>query len=261
MMSKKVPLSVVVITKNEALRLEDCLKSASWVNDLVVLDDFSIDSTTKIARKHTDRVYERRTDIEGRHRNYAYSLAKNEWVLSLDADERITDELREEIQGLLRKEIHHAAFTVPIKAFIGDTWVRHGGWYPGRKVRLFKKDRFKYEEVKVHPRVFYEGTCGHLKNPILHYSYRNFHEFIESLNRQTTLEAEKWFDEKRPIGLAKALRKTIDRFLRAYILKKGFLDGLIGLMFAMAAGLYQIFSYAKYQEMIKNSNKANHPEN
>lgn len=248
-MSKKAPLSIVVVTKNEAERLEDCLKSASWADDLIVMDDLSVDRTTKIAKKYTNRVYERKMDIEGRHRNYAYSLAKNEWVFSLDADERITDELRGELKGLLRKEIKHVALTVPIKAFIGDKWVRYGGWYPGRKVRLFRKDKFKYEEVKVHPRVFYKGTCGHLKNSILHYSYKNFHEFIESLNNQTTLEAEKWFNEKRKIGLAKALRKTCDRFLKAYILKKGFLDGFTGLIFAMGSGLYQIFSYAKYYEL------------
>jgi glycosyltransferase involved in cell wall biosynthesis len=249
-MSKKTPLSIVVIAKNEAEKLEDCLKSAMWVDDLIVLDDFSIDNTTKIAKKYTDRVYERKMDIEGRHRNYAYSLAKNEWVFSLDADERMAEELKEEIGHLLRKEIKDVAFTVPIKTFIGDKWVRHGGWYPGRKVRLFRKDKFKYEEVKVHPRVFYTGTCGHLKSPLLHYSYKNFHEFIESLNNQTTLEAEKWFDEKRKIGRGKVLRKTCDRFLKAYVLKKGFLDGLTGLIFALAAGLYQIFSYAKYQEML-----------
>ena len=248
-MSKKFPLSIVVITKNEAERLDECLKSASWVNDVVVVDDFSIDGTTKIAKKYTERVYERGMDIEGRHRNYAYSLAKNEWVFSLDADERMTDELREELKSLLRKEVAEVAFTVPIKAFIGDRWVRHGGWYPGRKVRLFRRDRFKYEEVKVHPRVFYEGSCGHLKSPILHYSYRNFHEFIESLNKQTTLEAEKWFDEKRKIGMAKALRKTCDRFLKTYVLKKGFLDGMVGFIFALGSGLYQIFSYAKYKEL------------
>lgn len=251
-MSKKTPLSIVIITKNEADRLEDCLKSASWVDDLIIVDDFSIDQTTKIAGKYTDRVYERKMDVEGRHRNYAYSLAKNEWVFSLDADEKITDELREELKHVLRKEIRHVVFTVPVKAFIGNRWVRHGGWYPAGKVRLFRKDKFKYEEVKVHPRVFYKGTCGHLNNPVLHYSYKDFHEFFESLNNQTTLEAEKWFDEKRKIGLGKALRKTCDRFLKAYILKKGFLDGLTGLVFAMAAGLYQIFSYAKYQEMLKN---------
>lgn len=252
-MSKKAPLSIAVITRNEAGRLEDCLKSASWADDLIVVDDLSVDRTAKIARKYTDRVYERRMDIEGRHRNYAYSLAKNEWVFSLDADERITDELREEIKHILRRGIKDVAFTVPIKAFIGDKWIKRGGWYPGRKVRLFRKDKFKYEEVKVHPRVFYKGSCGHLKHPILHYSYRNLHEFIESLNNQTTLEAEKWFDERRKIGIGKALRKTCDRFLKAYILKRGFLDGVTGLIFAMAAGLYQIFSYVKYQEMLNEA--------
>ncbi len=263
-MSKKFPLSVVIITKNESENIEDCLKSAAWADDVIVLDDFSIDATVKIARTHTERVYERRMDIEGRHRNYAYSLAKNEWVFSLDADERITPELREELKHLLRKEagpvrkefsngVKDATFTVPIKAFIGDKWVKHGGWYPGRKVRLFRKDKFKYEEAKVHPRVFYQGSCGHLDSPILHYSYKNYHEFFRSLNNQTTLEAEKWFGEKRKIGAWKAVRKMIDRFLKAYILKKGFLDGFTGFIFAMGGGLYQIYSYAKYREMLENN--------
>ncbi|MDD5681028.1 MAG: glycosyltransferase family 2 protein [Candidatus Omnitrophica bacterium] len=250
-MSKKFPLSIVIIAKNEADNIEDCLKSASWADDVVVLDDFSTDATAKIAHMYTERVYERKMDIEGRHRNYAYSLAKNEWVFSLDADERITDELREELKHLLKKEVKDIVFTVPIKAFIGDKWVRHGGWYPGRKVRLFRKDKFKYEEVKVHPRVFYNGTCGHLKNPLLHYSYKDYHEFFQSLNNQTTLEAEKWFAEKRRIGTWGAIRKMIDRFLRAYIGKKGFRDGFTGFIFAMNGGLYQIYSYAKYREMLE----------
>jgi len=254
-MKKRFPLSVVIITRNESERLEECLKSASSFNDIVVLDDFSVDSTARIARKYTERVYERKMDVEGRHRNFAYSLAKNDWVFSLDADERLTVELSEELKKLLKKSPKEAAFTVCIKTFIGKRWVRRGGWYPGRKVRLFRKDKFRYEEVKVHPRVFIDGECGHLKHPILHYSYRNFHEFIESLNNQTTLEAEKWFDEKRKIGTAKALRKTIDRFLKAYVFKKGFLEGLTGFVFAMAAGLYQIWSYAKYREMLDKETK------
>ena len=138
-MSKKTPLSIVIITKNEAERLDDCLKSASWANDIIVLDDFSIDTTTKIAKKYTDRIYERKMDIEGRHRNYAYSLAKNEWVFSLDADERITDELRDELKHLLKKKIEHVAFTVPIKAFIGEKWVRHGGGIRGEKSDYLKR--------------------------------------------------------------------------------------------------------------------------
>jgi len=249
---KKFPLSVVIITKNEAENIGACLKSASWADDLIVLDDFSTDTTVKIARMYTERVYERKMDIEGRHRNYAYSLAKNEWVFSLDADERITDELREELKHLLRREVKDTVFTVPIKAFIGNKWIEHGGWYPGRKDRLFGKDKFKYEEVKVHPRVFYQGTCGHLKNPLLHYSYKDYHEFFQSLNNQTTLEAEKWFAEKRKIGTWGAIRKMIDRFLRAYVMKKGFLDGFTGFVFAMGGGLYQIYSYAKYREMLDN---------
>src|SRR3989338_4283858 len=168
---KKPPVSVVVIAKNEAGRIEDCLKSADWADEIIVLDDFSTDETAALAKKFTDNVFQRAMDIEGKHRNYAYSLARNEWVLSLDADERISDGLTEELRDLFRGRLAHKAYTIPIKTYIGKRWIKYAGWYPAPKVRLFDKNFFKYEEVEVHPRVFIDGTCGHLKNDIVHYSY------------------------------------------------------------------------------------------
>jgi len=135
METKKIPVSVVVITKNEEDNIADCLKSVSWADELIVLDDNSTDKTVEIAKRYTDKIESRKMDIEGRHRNYAYSLARNDWVLSLDADERITDKLREELTRLVKKGSGHCAFTVPIKTYIGDHWMRYGDWYPGRKTR------------------------------------------------------------------------------------------------------------------------------
>ena len=248
----KLPVSVVVITRNESGNIAECLKSAQWAGEIIVLDDNSTDDTVKISRQFTDKVHTRKMDIEGAHRNYAYSLAKNDWVLSLDADERITPELVDELRDLLSKPMPHKAYSIPIRTFIGKRWIRYSGWYPAPKVRLFDKNNFKYEEAEVHPRVFIQGTCGHLTKDILHYSYRDYHDYFESLNNQTTLEARKWFKEKRKIGFLKMYRKFIDRFLRAYILKQGIRDGLLGFVISYGSGLYQFMSYVKYQEMLKN---------
>ncbi|MFH1790373.1 MAG: glycosyltransferase family 2 protein [Candidatus Omnitrophota bacterium] len=245
----KLPLTCVVITKNEQDQIEACLKSARACDEIIVLDDESTDATRDIAGRVADRVVMRKMDIEGKHRNFGYSLARNEWVLSLDADERLSPELVSELSGLFKGPISDAALTIPIRTYIGDYWIKHGGWYPAGKVRMFKKALFRYEEAEVHPRVFIDGSCGHLKGDIIHYSYRDFHDFFASLNNQTTLEAKKWFKEKRKIGFLKMLRKYCDRFLKTYLLKKGYRDGLVGFVVAYGNGLYQLMSYVKYRFM------------
>jgi glycosyltransferase involved in cell wall biosynthesis len=246
----KVPISVVVITKNEEKNIAACLESASFADETVVLDDESADRTVDIARQHRAAVFSRKMDIEGAHRNYAYSLARNNWVLSLDADERISDELKRELETLFENPIVDKAFTIPIRTYMGARWIRHGGWYPAPKVRLFDRRFFKYEEADVHPRVFIQGGCGHLKSDIIHHSYGDFHDYFASLNGQTTLEARKWFKERRRIGFLKMCRKFVDRFFKSYILKQGFRDGLLGFMVAYGNGLYQLMSYVKYREMV-----------
>ena len=254
-MADKAPVSVAIITRNEEENIESCLKSALWADEIIVLDDASADNTVKIAKQFTDKVFSRKMDIEGKHRNYAYSLARNNWVLSLDADERITPELAEEITVLLKTEMKDKAYTIPIKSYIGKRWIRHSGWYPAAKVRLFDKRFFKYEEAEVHPRVFIEGSCGHLKRDIIHYSYRDFHDFFVSINNQTTLEAKKWFKERRNINFLKMYRKGLSRFLKGYIQKSGYKDGLLGFTISWAGALYQFMSYVKYKEMLQNEPK------
>lgn len=251
----KVPVSVVVITKNESDNIADCLKSAAWADEIVVLDDNSTDDTVKLAGQFTDKVFTRKMDIEGRHRNYAYNLAKNNWVLSLDADERVSNELAGEIGSLIAAGPRDKAYSIPIKSFIGSRWIQHGGWYPAGKVRLFDKRFFKYEEAEVHPRVFIDGSCGHLTKDIIHYSYRDYHDFFVSINNQTTLEAKKWFKERRDVNFIKMYRKGASRFLKAYVQKGGFKDGLLGFFVSWAGALYQFMSYVKYKEMLYNESK------
>lgn len=249
-----IGLSVVVLTKNEEGNISDCLKSvAGWADEILVIDDESSDKTVEIARQYTDRIITRKMDIEGRQRNFAYSQAKNLWVLSLDADERATEELRAEIARAISEETKYNGFTVPRRNHIGDYWVRFGGWYPSPQLKLFRKDKFRYEEAGVHPRAFMDDPCGHLKSDIVHYSYRNLEDFFNKLNKQTTREAKKWFDQNKPMRLGRFVWRSIDRFFRTYIGRKGYKDGFLGFVVAFNAALYQIISYLKYRELtLKN---------
>jgi histidinol-phosphate phosphatase family protein len=250
-MDGKTPVSVVVLTKNEEAVIAECLGSVGWADEVILVDDLSSDSTLEIARKYTDKVFSRKMDIEGRQRNWAYAQAKHEWVLSLDADEQVTPELSREIAGAI-KNPEFVAYAIPLRNFIGGYWVRYGGWYPACKVRLFQKNKFRYEEAEVHPRVFIDGACGQLRCDIIHKGYPDLEHFLASINRQSTLEAKKWVNSKRKMSLGRVIWRSVDRFFRRYLRKKGYKDGLYGFVIAYFDSLYQILSYLKYREMLRD---------
>ncbi len=249
----QAPVAVVIIAKNEEKRIEACLKSAAgWAAEIVVVDDMSTDRTQEIVRRYTSKIFQRAMDIEGRHRNFAYDQATQPWVLSLDADERVTPELAREIREVtLRDDPSVTCYAIPIKTFIGDEWIQGAGYYPAAKTRLFRKGKFRYEEARVHPRALYEGDCGVLEGDILHYSCQTLEQWIGKFNRETTLEADKWVTDGRNVKLSSSLRKTCDRFLKNYFLKKGWKYGFMGLLMSVFHGLYQLLAYAKYREMKK----------
>ena len=248
-MEEKIPLSVVVLTKNEEKRIAACLDSVKWADEIVVVDDGSTDDTIGIVRKYTDRVVVKKMDIEGRHRNWAYAQARNCWVLSLDADEIVTPELKEEIASVLKAGPRENGFTIPRRNYIGDYWVKYGGWYPSPQLKLFRKDKFRYEEAAVHPRAFMDDPCGHLKSDLIHFTYRDIEDFLRKLNNQTTYEAQKWFGQNKPMRLGRFIWRSMDRFVRAYFVRKGYKDGFIGFTIAYFASLYQFISYLKYREL------------
>lgn len=246
-----IGLSAVILTKNEERNIRDCLESiAGWASEIIIVDDESTDRTIDIASQYTDRIIVRKMDIEGRQRNFAYAQARNLWVLSLDADERVTEELKAEIKETINHHSKYCGFTIPRKNYLGDYWLRYGGWYPSPQLKLFRKDKFRYEEVGVHPRAFMDEPCGHLKSDIIHYSYRNLEDFLNKLNNQTTREAQKWFAQAKPMRLGRFIWRSYDRFMRTYFGRKGYKDGFIGFVVAFFAGLYQFLSYLKYRELI-----------
>jgi len=260
----KINLSVVILAKNEESRIKNCLKSViEWADEVIVIDDESNDRTVEIAKELGATVFIKKMEVEGKHRNWAYTQARNEWVLSLDADERPTEELTKEIEETIVSNPKENAFTIPRRNFIGDYWIRWGGQYPAPQLKLFRKIKFKWEEVEVHPRAFLDGECGHLKYDLIHYTYRNWGDFLRKLNNQTTLEAKKWYKlsltnpmkASYKMNILHALWRTLDRFIRAFVIKKGYRDRSIGFMVAYFSSLYQIVSFAKYKDFKKNARK------
>ncbi|MBI2104141.1 MAG: methyltransferase domain-containing protein [Candidatus Omnitrophica bacterium] len=243
-----VPLSVVIIARNEAGRLRDCIESARWAGEVLVVDDRSTDDTARLAESLGARVLARAMDIEGRHRNWAHAQARHDWILSLDADERVTPELAEEIRGLFAAGPRFELYAIPRRNFIGGRWIRYGGWYPSAQIKLFKRTALRWEETTVHPRAISDKPGGTLTHDLIHLSYRDLADFLDKLNRQTTLEAEKWRLDGRRVTLGKALWRTADRALRSYVGKQGWRDGFWGLVTAVLAGLYQFVAWAKYTE-------------
>ncbi len=250
-MSKTI-VSVVVITRNEATRIVDCLKSVEWAAEIIVVDDGSTDGTQQLAQAHGAKVLSRRMDIEGRHRNWAYDQASHEWILSLDADERVTPSLRDEIQSLLAEGALCNGYAIPRRNHVGQYWAKHGGMYPSAQLRLFKKKEFRYDEkAEVHPQAYMKDPRGTLKHDIMHYTYRDFADAIAKLDRHTDLEAKKWVRENRKAGMPTTLRKMIDRFCKQYFQRKGYKDGVVGLFLAVNSGMYQFLTAVKVWEIRK----------
>lgn len=245
-MADKVPVSVVILAKNEAGRLRECIASAAWADEVLVVDDHSTDETAALAASLGAKVVRRAMDVEGRHRNWAHAQASHEWVFSLDADERITPELAQSIREVVASDSSLAVYDVPRRNFIGRRWIQHGGWYPSAQVKLFKRSRFRWEEASVHPRAIADSATGNLRGDLLHYSYRDLADFVEKMNRQTTLEAQKWVADDRRMQAGKALWRSVDRWWRSYVGKQGHRDGAWGWIVAVLGGMYQFLSYAKY---------------
>lgn len=250
-----LPISVVVIAKNEQNRIKPCLESVyGWADEIVVLDDESTDNTRAIAAGFTDKIFIRHMELEGKHRNFAASLVKNDWILLLDCDERMTDELKEEIAVALKEgDPKIVAYWAPQINYLGDVQLNHGGW-SSPHIRLYNKNHVKWCEAEydvIHPGIkLSEGYRGaNLKCKTIHYSFSNVENFIGKINRYSTLEATKWYLDGRKMSMGKAMWRSWDRFFRRFIAKKGYKDGYYGFVAAVLSGFHEFAAYSKYREM------------
>lgn len=249
-MEKKLAISVVIITKNVESKIKDCLESVIWADEIVIVDNHSTDKTLQIAKNYTESIYEDSWDMEGTIRNRSYQRARNLWVLTLDPDERVSEELKKQIEDFLKNGTNFDAYSVAMKSiFANKYWIRYGGWYPASRVKIFKKDKFRYEDAEIHPRAYLDGVEGRLSGDIVHLCYDDFSQVTEKMNQQSTLEAKKWLRDKRKMNFQIALLRIFSRFFKMFIQKKAYKDGLIGFMMAWQWATYQLLSYAKYWYM------------
>lgn len=250
-------LSVTIITKNEAGNIEDCLRSVAWAQEIVVVDQFSTDGTADMAKRLGARVYQEPWKGFARQKNSAVEKTTGDWILSLDADERIPGPLKEEIEETIdRKDAFHAYF-IARKNFFSGQWIRHGGWYPDYCLRLFKKASGRFEERAVHEKVLIEGPTGYLRNPLEHFTYRSVADYLIRMERYSRLAALEIPEAKRPsLWSALTLRPTFT-FLNMYLLRAGFLDGKKGLFLAVS---YAYYTFLKYYRSSEKDPASAHPE-
>lgn len=261
-------LSVVITTFNEEKNIKDCLESIKWVDEIIIVDGGSEDRTREIARNYTDKIFQKEnTSNLNINKNFGFESAKNKWILSLDADERIPENLKEEIIGTINKS-NVDGYLIPRKNYFLGKWIRHCGWHPDYQLRLFKKGKGVFECVHVHELIKIEGNIDYIKNPFLHFSYPDLTTYIKKLNFYTTFEAEFIYKEKmgkikniflnfitKPQNRRPILRhiwwkyipcKPLFRFFLIYFLQKGFLDGKRGLILAFCSAFSDYVSMAKY---------------
>ena len=246
-----IPVSVVIVTKDEETNIEDALRSAAGAQEIVVVDSFSSDSTVGICRRYTDKVFQHTWTGYARQKQMAVDHAQGPWVLILDADERITPELRDEIARALQNA-DCEGFSMPRRNYFLGRWIQHSGWWPDRTLRLFKKDSGGIEDRDVHERVVVNGRVGQLNAPLEHYSYRNISDYIRKMEVYSTLAAQEIRKKGRP-GIFSLLLRPFFTFFKMYVLRLGFLDGVHGLVLAVLYGYYTFLKYAKAWEQHENT--------
>ena len=241
-------LSVIIITLNEEKNIQDCLLSVAWADEIVVVDSQSTDRTVELAEKYTDKVYVTEWMGYSANKNYALEMTTNEWILWLDADERVTPELAREIQNLLSSKISVDGFEVARRAFFLGKWIKHCGWYPGYVLRLFKKGNARFTDSKVHEGLELDGPRVRLNYDLLHFTDNNLEHYMWKFNRYTSFAADELSTKGRKSGIGAILFRPIATFVKMYLLKRGFLDGVEGLMLCLLSSGYVAMKYAKLWE-------------
>jgi len=244
-------LSVIVICYNEEHRIGACLASVSWADEIVLVDSFSTDRTVEIAGHYTFRIYQYPWQGYGRQKNIALSHASHDWILGLDADEVVSQELAREIQDILKGGPSCSGYRMPRMSFYMGRFLRHC-WYPDYKVRLFSKERARWDGREVHEDIQITGQIGTLKGNLLHYSFPSLEEHIQTLQEYTTLSSEILWKNKKRFPLHKLLGSPLVMFFKLYLLKRGFLDGMPGLIASVMSAFHEFVKYAKYYERKKS---------
>ena len=245
-------LSVIIITKNEEANIRACLESVAWADETIVVDAGSSDATVEICREFGAKVFVHDWPGFGMQKNRALSYATHEWVFSVDADERVTPELRAAIETVLRNHAGScAAYRISRLSSYCGRFMRHSGWFPDRIVRLFKRDAAHFSDDQVHERLLVEGKIGQLDGELLHYAFENIEEVLQKMNHYSTAGAQMMQACGRQASLTGAVLRGLWSFVRTYFLRAGFLDGREGFMLAVSNAEGTYYRYLKLMLMNK----------
>lgn len=243
-------LSVCIICFNEERNIKRCLESSTWADEIVVVDSMSQDGTVAIAREYTDKVYQRRWCGYTNQKNFALSKVTGDWVLSIDADEKISHGLRHEIREEIEKGHAKDGYTMPRLSFYQGRWIKHSGFYPDRQLRLFKRNKGYWVGKRVHERVHVNGEVGTLRNNLLHYPYDGtISGQLQTVDRFSTLLAQNIFEEGKRYSPLLLLLRPPFKFIEVYFFRLGFLDGLPGFIIALTSAYALFVRYVKLREL------------
>jgi len=242
-------ITATIITLDEERNIQRAIESLRCADEILIVDSGSVDRTVELAEKLGVRVIEAGWRGYSGQKNWAAEQASHDWILSLDADEALSEALEAEIWNLKKNGPRADAYTMPRLAQYLGRWILHSGWYPDRKVRLYNRHKATWMGDFVHESVQVAGRLGHLHANILHFTCDSLSEHVKTLERYTTLAAQELAARKTPIGWARLIFDPLWTFARTYFLKLGFLDGLEGLIIAYMAAFYTFLKYAKARNM------------
>ena len=243
------PVSVTVITYNEAANIAAALESVQWADEIIVVDSESRDNTVEIARRYTSKVIVRPWPGYVAQKNFAAEQAAHEWIFSLDADERVTPPLADEIRRVIDQSAAAAGFRVPRVTFHLGRWIRSTDWYPDYQLRLYDRRRARWTGRYVHESVKADGPVIDLQHDLQHYAYRDLSHHLQSMDRYTSLAARQMFEDGRRANWFDVLIHPRLAFVRNYLLRGGFRDGMPGLIVSVMNSYYVSLKFAKLWEL------------
>lgn len=254
-------VSCAIVVFNEEKNIRECLDTAKWMDEIVVVDAFSTDRTMEICQQFTSRIFQRPWNGFGEQKNFAINHATSDWVFILDADERITPELREEIEIILRSgnDLGPVAYSIPRRNFYYGKWIRHAGCYPDRQLRLFRNGIGQLDDEEPHNKFIFSGERGDLQEPLDHYTERTINDHFRKFRNFTTLAAKERGRSKKKVYWTDLLIRPLFTFYKYFFPRKGFCDGMHGFLVSGFASMYTFVKYAKLYES-HNSLKSSVPQ-
>jgi glycosyltransferase involved in cell wall biosynthesis len=248
-------ISAVIITKNEESHIEDCLKSVSWADEIVVLDSGSTDRTVAIAQEFTDAVFVEAWRGMGAQKNRAVELAQGPWIFQLDADERASVDLGREIRAVLRTATTDA-YSTRRKNYYKGQWIRHCGWWPDRVTRVFKKGHAHFSEEAIHASLQVSSRVGRLTNPIIHYSFTSPEDFLRRIRSYAIHQSQEMHAQGQKASVWTALSHALFALLHTYFVRLGFLDGAAGVLISVSNFVGVFYRYMMLRELSRKCSDA-----